>query len=121
MKINISKIRVTQTTQETQETVEIGQIILFQGTGVVVSENIYDNQDGTVNKTSIMKIDFIDLRTSDTKKVVQSVIKVKSRSKKLRDLAYVIATELNESPEGLYNHVMDRAEEYLKNYKEKKS
>lgn len=110
--INIIKAKLRQATHDINFELEHGQSVIFQGRGSVVKKTEFDNQDGTLNVTYDIKPEIMELRASDGKSV-QSVIKEKSRSSKLRSRCFMLAQELGVSEEALYNSAMDEATYYL--------
>jgi hypothetical protein len=122
MNIDRKRVKILTITQDISETLKQGQDIIFQGSASVIEARFRDNQDQTTNATYIAKPILIDVRPSETNISIvdDKKLKEKSRSQALRQKCFVIAQEIGENADDLYERIMDFANDELDRIQDEK-
>lgn len=115
MNIDRKRVKILTITQDISETLKQGQDIIFQGSASVIEARFRDNQDQTTNVTYIAKPILIDVRPSETNISIvdDKKLKDRSRSKAFKQKCYIVAQEIGEDENKLYDICMDAADEKL--------
>lgn len=110
---------------EVAEPVEMGQSVIFQGRGSVVTISHYDNQNGTTNQVARIKPELLEVK-KDALEPTPAITKSaypssKSMSKRLRDKLFILYQFLNLPAKGINfeDFYEDTINSYLKQVGEK--
>lgn len=122
--INIREIKIRAFKAETNDALMYTDAVFFQGVAEVTSIIGKNTQDGMQNIQYIADVKTVEVGKSqyetESPRVItpEQTVSRKSRSKSIRDRAFVIAKKHGDSAEELYNRAMDAADDWLTNYDE---